>query len=331
MKLLFILDPLTGLKSYKDTSIAIMREAAARGHTLFVCEQHDVFLQNETVHIQVNAFNFADTENATENISKDIANSETWFKLGIKHTVLPKEFDAILMRKDPPFDNEYLYSTYLLELVASQGARVINNPTAVRSWNEKLSTAKFPQFTPEFLVTANNDLIRAFLSQHQDIIIKPLDGMGGTGIFRLTESDPNIGVILEVSTQFGTQTVMVQRYLPAILQGDKRIIVINGEPLPFALARIPKAGETRGNLAAGGTGVAQTLTKRDLEIATTVGRTLKNAGLFLVGLDVIGDYLTEINVTSPTGMVEIAAQTKDLNKPCNPAQIFMVALEGISE
>ncbi len=322
MKLLFILDPLTSLKSYKDTSIAIMREAAARGHTLFVCEQHDVFLQNETVHIQVNAFDFADSGNATNAITK----SETWFKLGINHTALPKEFDAILMRKDPPFDNEYLYSTYLLELAANQGARVINNPTSVRSWNEKLSTAKFPQFTPEFLVTANNDLIRAFLGQHQDIIIKPLDGMGGTGIFRLTESDPNIGVVLEVSTQLGTKTVMVQRYLPAILQGDKRIIVINGEPLPFALARIPKAGETRGNLAAGGTGVAQALTKRDLEIARTVGITLKNAGLFLVGLDVIGDYLTEINVTSPTGMVEIAAQTD-----CNPAQIFMAALEGITE
>lgn len=318
MKLLFILDPLTSLKSYKDTSIAIMREAAARGHTLFICEQHDVFLQNEVVHIQAKVFNFTDTENVTT--------SETWFKLGVNHTALPKEFDAILMRKDPPFDNEYLYSTYLLELAVNQGARVINNPTTVRSWNEKLSTAKFPQFTPEFLVTANNDLIRAFLSQHQDIIIKPLDGMGGTGIFRLTESDPNIGVVLEISTQFGTQTVMVQRYLPAILQGDKRIIVINGEPLPFALARIPKTGETRGNLAAGGTGIAQALTKRDLEIASTVGKTLKNVGLFLVGLDVIGDYLTEINVTSPTGMVEIAAQTN-----CNPAQIFMAALEGVSE
>jgi len=315
MKLLFILDPLTSLKSYKDTSIAIMREATARGHELFVCEQHDIFLQNELVHIQANPFNFKQTEN--------------WFDLGVKFTALPKEFDAVLMRKDPPFDNEYLYSTYLLELAANQGAHVINNPSAVRGWNEKLSTAKFPQFTPEFLVTANNDLIRAFLAQHKDIIVKPLDGMGGTGIFRLTELDPNIGVVLETSTLFGTKTVMVQRYLPAILKGDKRIIVINGEPLPFALARIPKQGETRGNLAAGGKGVAQVLTARDLEIATTVGKTLKQEGLFLVGLDVIGDYLTEINVTSPTGMVEIAAQTKDLNKPCNPAQIFMIALETI--
>ena len=228
------------------------------------------------------------------------------------------------MRKDPPFDNEYLYSTYLLELAASQGARVLNNPASVRSWNEKLSVAKFPQFAPEFLVTANNDLIRDFLATHKDMVVKPLDGMGGSGIFRLTESDPNIGVILETATNFGAQTIMAQRYLPQILQGDKRIIVINGEPLPYALARIPKAGETRGNLAAGGTGVAQVLTARDLEIAKTVGKTLKQEGLFLVGLDVIGDYLTEINVTSPTGMIEIAAQTA-----CKPAQVFMQTLEAL--
>ena len=319
MKILFILDPLKSLKSYKDTSIAIMREAAARGHTLFVCEQHDLFLQNEQVRIQATAFNFAETAKSPEN----------WFELGIKQTCLPHEFDAILMRKDPPFDNEYLYSTYLLELAVNQGAHVINNPSAVRGWNEKLSTAKFPQFTPEFLVTANNDLIRVFLSTHRDIILKPLDGMGGSGIFRLTESDPNVGVILETSTLFGTKTVMVQRYLPAILQGDKRIIVIDGEPLPFALARIPKTGETRGNLAAGGTGVAQPLTARDFEIAKTIGITLKKEGLFLVGLDVIGEHLTEINVTSPTGMVEIAEQTKNLTDSCNPTKIFVNALETI--
>ena len=310
MKLLFILDPLASLKSYKDTSLAIMREAAARGHTLYVCEQHDVFLRNEIVKINAAEFSFSASDN--------------WYQLGKLQEILPKDFDAIIMRKDPPFDNEYLYSTYLLELATNQGARVLNNPSAVRSWNEKLSVAKFPQFAPEFLVTANNDLIREFLATHKDIVIKPLDGMGGSGIFRITESDPNIGVILETATQFGAQTIMAQRYLPAILQGDKRIIVINGEPLPYALARIPKAGETRGNLAAGGTGVARKLTARDLEIATTVGKTLKAEDLFLVGLDVIGDYLTEINVTSPTGMVEIAAQTT-----CKPAQVFMQALEAI--
>ena len=311
MKLLFILDPLDGLKTYKDSSVAMMREATARGHTLFVCAQHDVFLRNEAVKVSAKAFQFAEGKN--------------WYALAEAKEALPKDFDAILMRKDPPFDNEYLYSTYLLELAEKQGARVINNPSAVRSWNEKLSVAKFPQFAPEFLVTSNNDLIREFLAQHKDIIVKPLDGMGGSGIFRLTESDPNIGAILESSTDFGKRTIMVQRYLPEIKQGDKRIIVINGEPLSYCLARIPKAGETRGNLAAGGTGVAQPLTARDLEIASTVGKTLKAEGLFLVGLDVIGEHLTEINVTSPTGMVEIAAQTD-----CKPAEVFMQALENTS-
>ncbi len=317
MKFLFILDALSSLKSYKDTSIAIMREAAKRGHSLYVCQQHDVFLRNQFVKVNACKFSFTDNDN--------------WYELGESQEVLPSEFSAILMRKDPPFDNEYLYSTYLLELASNQGARIINNPSAIRGWNEKLSVAKFPQFAPEFLVTASDDLIRAFLAAHKDIIVKPLDGMGGTGIFRLTETDPNIGAILETATKFGTQTIMAQRYLPAILQGDKRIIVINGEPLPYALARIPKAGETRGNLAAGGTGVAQVLSTRDLEIATTVGKVLKENGLFLVGLDVIGDYLTEINVTSPTGMVEIAAQTQNSNLPCNPAEIFMTALEGICQ
>ena len=237
MKLLFILDPLNSLKVYKDSSVAIMREASARGHTLYTCLQHDVFMRNELVKINATEFNFRDGVN--------------WYTLKKSQETLPKDFDAIIMRKDPPFDNEYLYSTYLLELALNQGARVLNNPAAVRDWNEKLSVAKFPPFAPAFLVTSNSDLIRAFLSQHQDIIIKPLDGMGGSGIFRLTQIDPNIGVIIETATQFGTQTVMAQRYLPQILQGDKRIIVINGEPLPYALARIPKAGETRGNLAAG--------------------------------------------------------------------------------
>lgn len=310
MKLLFILDPLDSLKSYKDTSLAIMREAAARGHSLYVCEQHDVFLRNERVKINAKKFQFVNAVNG--------------HVLDESEEVLPKHFDTILMRKDPPFDNEYLYSTYLLELAVNQGANVINNPSAVRSWNEKLSVAKFPQFAPEFLVTSNNNLIREFLATHQDIVVKPLDGMGGSGVFRLTLADPNISVILETITKFETQTIMAQRYLPTIKQGDKRIIVINGVPLPYALARIPKTGETRGNLAAGGTGIAQALTAHDLEIASTIGKTLKQEGLFLVGLDVIGEYLTEINVTSPTGMVEIAAQT-----PCKPAQIFVHALEDI--
>lgn len=313
MKLLFILDPLERLNPAKDTSLAIMREAAKRGHELFVCLQHDFFLRSDIARVCAKRFNFDDISYTVQDI--------------VEYS--PADFDAVLMRKDPPFDNEYLYSTYLLEIAVSQGARVYNNPTAIRSWNEKVSVTRFPQFAPEFLVTANNKLIREFLHTHQDIVVKPLDGMGGSSIFRLTLNDPNISVILETITQFGTRTVMAQRYIPEILQGDKRIIVIDGKPLPYALARIPMVGETRGNLAAGGTGVAQPLTQRDLEIANTVGKVLKEEGLFLVGLDVIGDYLTEINVTSPTGMVEIAKQTRDMAETCNPAVMMSDALEQL--
>jgi glutathione synthase len=308
MKLLFILDPYTGLNIKKDTSIAMMREAAARGHELYVCQQHDIHLRNEAVHIKTQAFEFSRGVN--------------WYNLAKEKETLPKNFSAIILRKDPPFDNEYLYTTYLLELAEAQGGTVINNPVAVRGWNEKLSVARFPQFCPEFLVTANNQQIREFLAVQQDIIVKPLDGMGGTSIFRLTANDPNIGVILETITNYGKQTIMVQQYIPAIKQGDKRIIVIDGKPLDYALARIPQGGETRGNMAVGGKAVAQLLTERDREIATTIGHTLKAEGLFFVGLDVIGDYVTEINVTSPTGIVELAAQA-----PCQPATVFIKALE----
>lgn len=309
MRIVFILDPIVSLKVYKDTSIAIMREAAARGHELLVAMQEDLYLQHDQVYLRVCPFRFKD--------------GEIWYELLAPYEARPAEFDAVLMRKDPPFDNEYLYSTYLLELAANQGARVFNDPQTIRSWNEKLSVARFPQFAPDFLVTRDNQRIRDFLAEHGDIVVKPLDGMGGSSVFRLTTHDHNLGVILETMTDFGQRTVMAQKYLPAIRHGDKRIIVIDGEPLPYSLARIPKAGETRGNLAAGGTGVAQPLTQRDKEIAVTVGKVLKQQGLFLVGLDVIGEHLTEINVTSPTGMVEIAAQTD-----CNPAAVFMNALEG---
>ena len=312
MKFLFILDPLASLKAYKDTSLAIMREATSLGHTLYVSLQHDLFLRGDVAKISAKKFTFTTQNHVLEEAIEYV----------------PAYFDGVIMRKDPPFDNEYLYSTYLLEIAANQGARIFNNPTAVRSWNEKLSVTRFPQFTPEFLVTANNELIREFLITHHDIVVKPLDGMGGSSIFRLTLSDPNISVILETITYFGARTIMAQRYLPAILQGDKRIIMIDGEPLPYTLARIPKAGETRGNLAAGGTGYVQLLSARDTQIATTVGKALKQEGLILVGLDVIGDYLTEINVTSPTGMVEIAQLTLDWEYPCDPARIMVDALEN---
>jgi len=311
MKLLFILDPIAQLKTAKDSSLAMMREADRRGHELFVSRQHDLFLRGAVARVNAKQFNF----------------TAQGYELTEAAEYSPADFSAIIMRKDPPFDNEYLYSTYLLEIAAEQGARVYNNPAAIRNWNEKLSVTRFPQFAPEFLVSADNALIRSFLASHQDIVVKPLDGMGGSSIFRLTESDPNISVILETITEFGRRTIMAQRYLSAILQGDKRIIVIDGVPVGYALARIPKLGETRGNLAAGGSGVAQPLSARDFEIGNTVGKTLKQHGLFLVGLDVIGEHLTEINVTSPTGMVEIAQQTEHLPQPCNPAGSMLDALE----
>lgn len=310
MKIAIILDPLDTLAVYKDSTVAIMREAAKRGHTLSVAQPNGIHLRQGLVRLALQTLTLHDE-------------ADRWYTLGQTQTVLPADVDAILMRKDPPFDNEYLYSTHLLSLAARQGATVINAPDAIRDWNEKLAIARFPQLTPEFEVTSIPARIRAFLDEFDDIVVKPLDGMGGSGVFRLTRQDPNIGVILETVTRFGQQTVMAQRYVPDIVKGDKRILMINGEPVPYALARIPMAGETRGNLAAGGRGVAQALSARDMEIARTVGPELVKHGLFLVGLDVIGQYLTEINVTSPTCMVEIAQQTG-----FNPAAQLMDALEA---
>jgi glutathione synthase len=232
-----------------------------------------------------------------------------WHRLGERRETALAEFDAVLMRKDPPFDIEYIYSTYLLELAQRQGARVVNDPRALRDYNEKFSITRFTQFTVPTLVTRLEEEIRGFLAEHRDIVLKPLDGMGGASVFRLHDADHNIGVVIETLTHYGRRTVMAQRYIPEIVQGDKRILLIDGEPAPYALARIPKAGETRGNLAAGGRGVAQPLSARDREIGETVGAALRQDGLMLVGLDVIGDYLTEVNVTSPTGMREIHDQT----------------------
>ncbi len=306
MKLAFILDPLDQLKTAKDSSLAIMHEALSRGHQVFVSLQHDLFLRHGQAKL----------------VTKPWMHDGSKAVVGESKESLASAFDGVIMRKDPPFDNEYLYSTYLLEIAANQGAKVYNSPSAMRNWNEKLSVTRFIDLAPASLVTANNALLREFLQEQQDIVVKPLDGMGGSSVFRLKTNDPNLGVILETITDFGRRTIMAQRYLSEILLGDKRIIMIDGEPLPYALARIPMAGETRGNLAAGGTGVAQALSVRDLSIAHTVGPVLKQAGLFFVGLDVIGEYLTEINVTSPTGMVEIAQQTD-----CRPAAVFMDALE----
>jgi len=300
MKLAFILDQLETIKINKDSSYVMMREAAARGHELFVLHQEDIIWRDNTVVC------FAKSLTIAEDI---MVQTKQWCSTG-EGVIMPLHaFDAVLMRKDPPFNMEYVYSTYLLELAEQQGARIINSPRSIRDFNEKLAIAKFPQFTPPTLVTRKELLILDFLQEHRDIILKPLDGMGGAGIFRLHAGDHNISVILETMTHYGMRTIMMQRYIPEIKQGDKRILLIAGKPVPYALARIPKPGETRGNLNTGGTGVAQPLSTQDRVIADTLGPELVKQGLVLVGLEVIGDYLTEINVTSPTGMQEIFNQT----------------------
>ena len=314
MKLAVVLDPLDSLKTYKDSSVAMMREAASRGHRLCVIQQGDVAWRGGQVVGYARALEFTGQE----------GDGHRWYRTEEPRETLLQEFDAVLMRKDPPFDMEYVYSTYLLELAEDQGARVFNSPRGVRDHNEKLAIAKFPQFTVPTLVTRQERLIRDFLEEHRDIILKPLDGMGGASVFRVDSADHNISVILETLTQYGTRTIMAQRYIPEIAQGDKRILLIDGVPVPYALARIPKPGESRGNLAAGGTGVAQPLSARDREIAVALGPVLRDRGLMLVGLDVIGDYLTEINVTSPTCMREIANQTG-----FNAAAMMIDALESV--
>jgi glutathione synthase len=314
MKLAFILDQLDSIKTYKDSSFAMMREAAARDHQMFTLQQGDLAWKGAQI------VGFARALELTRKADDD---GHRWYRTKEPEEIPLREFDAVLMRKDPPFNMEYVYTTYLLELAESQGARVFNSPRAIRDHNEKLSIAKFPQFTPPTLVTRQELLIRNFLAEHRDIVLKPLDGMGGASVFRIRGVDHNVGVILETLTDYGTRTIMVQRYVPDIAQGDKRILLIGGKPVPYSLARIPKPGETRGNLSAGGIGVAQPLTRRDREIAEALGPALYDEGLMLVGLDVIGDYLTEINVTSPTCMQEIDDQTG-----FNSAEMMIDTLES---
>ena len=297
MKIAFIVDPLDTFNLKKDSTYAIMREADSRGHQLFALQQDDLAWNKQVITGRTSRLHL------TGNASPD------WYRLDAAAEAPLAGFDAVLMRKDPPFDMEYVYSTYLLEIAEKQGARVFNRPQSIRDFNEKMAIARFSQFTAPTLVTRRAELLRDFLGEHADIILKPLDGMGGASVFRVRAGDPNTSVIIETLTQHGARTIMAQRYLPEISNGDKRVLVIGGEPVPFCLARIPQAGETRGNLAAGGTGVARELTARDREIAETLGPQLMAAGLLLVGLDVIGDCLTEVNVTSPTCFQEITAQS----------------------
>ena len=313
MHILFVADPLESFKIYKDTTFSMMREAQKRGHRISACEPQDIAWQRGGV---VSA------------VVRDITltgAAEAWFSVASEADAAPrplKDFDCVVMRKDPPFDSEFFYATHLLEQAEREGAKVFNKPRALRDHPEKLAILEFPQFIGPTLVTRSADDVRAFHAEHRDIILKPLDGMGGMGIFRVKDDGLNLGGIIETLNKDGAQTLMVQKFLPAIKDGDKRVLVIGGKPVPFCLARIPHGGEVRGNLAAGGKGVAQPLTDSDRAIAEALGPILAARGLLLVGLDIIGDSLTEINVTSPTCFQEITDQT-GFNVPA----MFIDALE----
>jgi glutathione synthase len=298
MDFLFVADPLEHFKTYKDTTFSMMREAARRGHALWACEPRQLMWQRGGRVSAISARRVALTDDAHD-----------WYRVEATRDLALADAGAVLMRKDPPFDSEYFYATHLLGQAESEGAHVFNRPRALRDHPEKLAILEFPQFIGPTLVTREPSALRAFHAEHGDIILKPLDGMGGMGIFRVGADGLNLGSIIETLNRNGAVTVMAQKYLTDIIKGDKRIVVIGGEPVPFCLARIPQGSEIRGNLAAGGKGVAQPLSARDLEIARGIGRLLAPRGLLMMGIDVIGDCLTEINVTSPTGFQEITQQT----------------------
>lgn len=294
VKLGVVMDPITNINYKKDTTMAMLWAAQARDWQLFYIEQADLYLEESVARARM----------APLTVFRD---PEGWFSLQEYEDRDLAELDVILMRKDPPFNTEYIYSTYILEAAERSGTLVVNRCQSLRDCNEKVFATQFPQCCPPVLVSADMERLKRFHQQHTDVIFKPLDGMGGSAIFRVKPEDPNVSVILETLTQYGQQTIMAQKFIPQIAAGDKRILMINGVPVPYCLARVPLAGETRGNLAAGGIGVPQPLTERDQWIADQVGPSLREKGLLFVGIDVIGDYLTEINVTSPTCIREIDA------------------------
>jgi glutathione synthase len=315
MNVLFVADPLESFKIYKDSTFAMMRELQRRGHTLVACEPQGMMWQRGgVVTAQVRDITLT-------------GEPEHWFRVSPAHpqgrAQALRDFGAVIMRKDPPFDSEYFYATHLLEQAEREGAKVFNKPRALRDHPEKLAIMEFPQFIGPTLVTRDAGDIKRFHAEHKDIILKPLNGMGGTGIFRVKEDGLNLGSIIETLNRNGAESVMVQKFLPEIALGDKRVLVIGGKPVPFCLARIPQGGEVRGNLAAGGKGVAQPLSTRDREIGEALGPILMARGLLLAGVDVIGDCVTEINVTSPTCFQEIYNQTG-----FDVAAMFVDALEA---
>ena len=284
-----LMDPIHQINTRKDSTFAMLLEAQVRGWKIWYMEQKDLKLKNSQVMASCRALTVTDQ-------------AENWFEFGEHTEIELSELDVVLMRKDPPFDMNYIYTTYLLEL---SGTLIVNNPQTLRDANEKLSTAWFPQCCAPTLVSSNSDEFNQFIDEQEDIIIKPLDGMGGASIFRVIKGDPNTNVILETLTEHGQRPVMAQRFIPEITEGDKRILIVNGETIPYALARIPKEGENRGNLAAGGSGVGMPISERDHWICQQVGPELKKRGVLFAGIDVIGDYLTEINITSPTCIREL--------------------------
>ena len=311
MEILFVSDPLESFKIYKDTTFAMMREAQRRGHRIVACEPQQLRWERGGVVVaNVRAISLT-------------GDAVVWFTETTSSERAIKDFGAVIMRKDPPFDSEFFYATHLLEQAEREGAKVFNKPRALRDHPEKLAILEFPQFIGPTLVTREAEAIKRFHAEHKDIILKPLDGMGGMGIFRVKEDGLNLGGIIETLNKDGAETVMVQKFLPAITEGDKRILVIGGKPVPFCLARIPQGSEVRGNLAVGGKGVAKPLSDSDWAIANALGPILAARGLLLVGLDVIGDSLTEINVTSPTCFQEITDQAG-----FDVAAMFVDALEG---
>ena len=301
MDILFIADPLDRFKIYKDSTYAMMAEAARRGHVIYACEPRHLAWTGSSVEANVQRVTLVGDEADRHR--------HPWYEASAHETRALPSFGAVVMRKDPPFDMEYVTSTWLLELAERAGARIFNKPQAIRDHSEKLAIGEFAQFVAPTLVTRDAARLRAFHAEHGDVILKPLDGMGGMGVFRVMADGMNLGSIVEMLSHDGARSVMAQKFIPEIAAGDKRILLIGGEPVPYSLARIPQGNEVRGNLAAGGVGVAQPLTARDREIAATLAPVLAARGLLLVGLDAIGDWLTEVNVTSPTCFREIMDQT----------------------
>ncbi|CAM3715650.1 MULTISPECIES: glutathione synthase [Rahnella] len=294
IKLGIVMDPISSINIKKDTSFAMLLEAQSRGYELHYMEMNSLYLRG------------GEGRATTKKLSVK-QDYDGWYEFGTEQDIALQELDVILMRKDPPFDTEFIYATYILERAEEKGTLIVNKPQSLRDCNEKLFTAWFPELTPDTLVTRNAAQLKAFHKEHTDVILKPLDGMGGASIFRLKPEDANVSVVIETLTEHGSRFCMAQNYLPAIKDGDKRVLVVDGEPVPYCLARIPAQGETRGNLAAGGRGEARPLSESDWAIARTVAPVLKQKGLIFVGLDIIGDRLTEINVTSPTCAREIEA------------------------